>query len=72
MIKIKFKDQNENCLKYKDKNIIFTYFLSFLFLSNQTYPNINTKNNNQNKNINYFLLGQWHINDIMVLTNCTQ
>ena len=27
--------------------------------------NTNTKNNSQNNNINYFLLDQWHIKDIM-------
>ena len=32
----------------------------------------NTKNNSQNNNINYFLLGQWHIKDIMTLTYGTQ
>ena len=30
--------------------------------------NTSTKNKSQNNNINYFLLDQWHINDIMALT----
>ena len=34
--------------------------------------NTNTKNNSQNNNINYFLLDQWHIKDIMALTYGTQ
>ena len=34
--------------------------------------NTNTKNNSQKNNINYFLLDQWHIKDIMALTYGTQ
>ena len=32
---------------------------------NRLHSNTNTKNNSQNNNINYFLLDQWHIKDIM-------
>ena len=51
---------------------IYIYIFFFFFSFENQNTNINTKNKIQNNIINYFLLDQWHINDIMALTYGTQ